>query len=84
MQTLYLYSQGETDVNVALIQAELSAEGLQDYEAKGQVSRFGEQYGAVDYGGHLTTEVSGPTIKAALRTKGAIWTGSMNISTQLE
>lgn len=80
MQTLHLCSQGETDINIALIRTELTAEGLKDYEAKGQVSRFWEQYSAINCGGHLTTEVSGPTIKAAIWTKGAIWTGSMNIS----
>lgn len=31
----------------------------------------------------LTTEAFGPAVKAAIWTKGAIWTGSMNISTQL-
>lgn len=29
----------------------------------------------------LTTEASGPAVRAAIWTKGAIWTGSMNIST---
>lgn len=83
MQTLYLSSQGETDIHIALIWAELTADKLKDYAAKSRVSRFWEQYSAIDNRRHLTTEVSGPTIKAAIWTKGAIWTGSMNISTQL-
>lgn len=83
MQTLYLYRQRETDRNIALIWAELTADRLEDYEAKGQGRRFWEQCRAMDYRGRFTAEVSSPTIKAALQTKGAIWTGSMNISTQL-
>lgn len=61
----------------------MTAERLKDYEAKGQVHRFWEGYNTTEYRGYLTTEVSGPTTKAAIWTKGAIWTGSMNISTQL-
>lgn len=83
MQTLYLYSRSDTDINIALIWAELTADRLKDYEAKGQGSRFWEQCSAIDYRGHLTAEDSSPMTKAALQTKGAIWTGSMNISTQL-
>lgn len=78
---LYLCNQGEADRNTALIWAELTAGRLKDCEAKGQGGRFWGHYSI--YRGHLTTGAPGPAVKAAIWTEGAIWTGSMNISTQL-
>lgn len=73
--------QPGADRNAALIRAELTAGRPKDCEAKGQAGRFWGQYSI--YRGPLRTGVSSPAVKAAIWTRGAIWTGSMNISTQL-